>query len=70
MSTPHTSNTLPRRVVVTGMSGITSLGQDWVNIEAALRASGGNQAQAARALGMTARQLSYRLRVRQRVPLG
>lgn len=38
MSTPHTSNTLPRRVVVTGMSGITSLGQDWASIEAALRA--------------------------------
>jgi len=38
MNTPHTSNTLPRRVVVTGMSGITSLGQDWASIEAALRA--------------------------------
>ncbi|HNI38524.1 MAG TPA: beta-ketoacyl synthase N-terminal-like domain-containing protein, partial [Pseudomonadales bacterium] len=38
MNTPHTSNTLPRRVVVTGMSGITSQGQDWASIEAALRA--------------------------------
>ena len=29
---------IPRRVVVTGMSGITSLGQDWASIEANIRA--------------------------------
>lgn len=38
MSTNHTQHFSPRRVVVTGMSGITSLGQDWATIETALRA--------------------------------
>ena len=36
---------------------------DFARIQAALRDSAGNRAQAARALGMTARQLGYRLRV-------
>ena len=38
MNTSFTKPTLPRRVAVTGMSGITALGQDWATIAAALRA--------------------------------
>lgn len=38
MTNPSHKPKLPRRVVVTGMSGITSLGQDWATIAAALRA--------------------------------
>lgn len=36
MSTTGTTNAM-RRVVVTGMGGVTSLGQNWADIEAALR---------------------------------
>jgi Nif-specific regulatory protein len=38
-------------------------GEDRQRLEAAVRAAGGNRAQAARALGMTPRQLGYRLKV-------
>jgi transcriptional regulator with GAF, ATPase, and Fis domain len=42
---------------------------DMARIEAALIDSGGNRAQAARALGMTARQLAYRLKVAKPSPV-
>jgi 3-oxoacyl-[acyl-carrier-protein] synthase II len=38
MTNPTPTRNIPRRVVVTGMSGITSLGQDWASIEATIRA--------------------------------